>query len=114
MNTERTPLNDKELWRSLAAAREDAPAVVSELDFAAWLEGRLPEKTAARYDAPWPASTACPTNEPIECANITSGRRHSSRSCFDTAQASSISACHPRWSAKCPLIPGTWFWPWPR
>ena len=24
MNTERTPLNDKELWRSLAAAREDA------------------------------------------------------------------------------------------
>ena len=51
MNTERTPLNDKELWRSLAAAREDAPAAVSELDFAAWLEGRLSETAAARIEA---------------------------------------------------------------
>jgi hypothetical protein len=51
MNTERTPLNDKELWRSLAAAREDAPAAVSDLDFAAWLEGRLPETAATRIDA---------------------------------------------------------------
>ena len=51
MNTERTPLNDKELWRSLAAAREDAPAVVSELDFAAWLEGRLSETSAGRIEA---------------------------------------------------------------
>jgi hypothetical protein len=51
MNTERTPLNDKELWRSLAAAREDAPGAVSELDFAAWLEGRLSEKAAARIEA---------------------------------------------------------------
>src|SRR5713226_3926794 len=51
MNTERTPLNDKELWRSLAAARDDAPEVVSDLDFAAWLEGRLPETAAARIDA---------------------------------------------------------------
>ena len=51
MNTERTPLNDKELWRSLAAAREDAPAAVSELDFAAWLEGRLSETAAASIEA---------------------------------------------------------------
>ncbi len=50
MNTERTPLNDKELWRSLAAARDDAPEAVSDLDFAAWLEGRLSETAAARVD----------------------------------------------------------------
>ena len=51
MNTERTPLNDKELWRSLAAARDDTPQAVSDLDFAAWLEGRLSETAAARGDA---------------------------------------------------------------
>ena len=51
MNTERTPLNDKELWRSLAAAQHDAPQAVSDLDFAAWLEGRLSETAAARVDA---------------------------------------------------------------
>ena len=51
MNTERTPLNDKELWRSLAAVRDDAPRAVSELDFAAWLEGRLSETAAARIEA---------------------------------------------------------------
>jgi anti-sigma factor RsiW len=51
MNTERTPLNDKELWRSLAAARDDVPEAVSDLDFAAWLEGRLPETAAARVEA---------------------------------------------------------------
>ena len=51
MSTERTPLNDKELWRSLATDREDAPAAVSGLDFAAWLEGRLSETAAARIEA---------------------------------------------------------------
>ena len=51
MNTERTPLNDKELWRSLTAARGDAPEAVSDLDFAAWLEGRLSETAAARVEA---------------------------------------------------------------
>jgi len=51
MNTERTPLNDKELWRSLSAAWDDAPEAMSDLDFAAWLEGRLPETQAARIDA---------------------------------------------------------------
>ena len=51
MNTERTPLNDKELWRSLTAVRGDAPEAVSDLDFAAWLEGRLSETAAARVEA---------------------------------------------------------------
>ena len=51
MNTERTPLNDKELWRSLTAVRGDAPKAVSDLDFAAWLEGRLSETAAARVEA---------------------------------------------------------------
>ena len=48
MSTERTPRTDKELWRSLAADRSAASATVSDLDFAAWLEGRLPEAAAAR------------------------------------------------------------------
>ena len=40
MSTERTPLSDRELWQSLATDRSVAPAAVSEMDFAAWLEGR--------------------------------------------------------------------------
>jgi hypothetical protein len=52
MSTERTPLSDRELWQSLATDdRSVAPAAVSEMDFAAWLEGRLPEAAAARIDA---------------------------------------------------------------
>ena len=51
MSTERTPLSDRELWQSLATDRSVAPAAVSDMDFAAWLEGRLPEATAARIDA---------------------------------------------------------------
>ena len=51
MNTKRTPLNDKELWHSVAATPDDAAQVVSDLDFAAWLEGRLSETAAARVDA---------------------------------------------------------------
>jgi hypothetical protein len=53
MNTDRTPLNDKDLWRSLAASRDDAPQAraVSDLDFAAWLEGRLSETAAADIEA---------------------------------------------------------------
>ena len=51
MSTERTPQNDRELWRSLAAGREDASQIVSDLDFAAWLDGRLPEMAAARVEA---------------------------------------------------------------
>jgi anti-sigma factor RsiW len=51
MNTDRTPLSDKELWQSLAAGRDDAPQTVSDLDFAAWLDGRLSETAAARIEA---------------------------------------------------------------
>ncbi len=51
MTTERKPRTDKELWRSLAPDRDVAPVAVSDLDFAAWLEGRLPEAAAARVEA---------------------------------------------------------------
>src|SRR5882724_6516403 len=49
MSTERTPLSDKDLWRSLATDQV-APTAVSEMDFAAWLEGRLSEADTARID----------------------------------------------------------------
>lgn len=51
MSTERIPLEDKALWRSFAAERPVAPVAVSDVDFAAWLEGALPETEAARIDA---------------------------------------------------------------
>ncbi|MFZ5780946.1 MAG: hypothetical protein ACOY4R_12180 [Pseudomonadota bacterium] len=51
MGTEHTSRKDRELWRSLAAAPALPQAPVSELDFAAWLEGRLPEAAAARVEA---------------------------------------------------------------
>ena len=51
MSTERKSRTDKELWQGLATERDVAPAAVSDLDFAAWLEGRLPEAAAARIDA---------------------------------------------------------------
>ncbi len=51
MSPERIPLSDKDLWRSLAQDVGIAPAAVSDLDFAAWLEGRLTEAEAARIDA---------------------------------------------------------------
>ena len=50
MSTEPVPLSDKELWRSLATARDVAPAAVSEMEFAAWLEGRVSEDEAARIE----------------------------------------------------------------
>jgi hypothetical protein len=50
MNAERFPSSDKELWRSLALD-DVAPAPVSDLDFAAWLEGRLSEAEAAHVEA---------------------------------------------------------------
>jgi hypothetical protein len=61
MSTERTPKSDKELWQRFAQfdamggnggrnGRNRAPVAVSELDFAAWLEGRLPEARAARIE----------------------------------------------------------------
>ncbi len=42
MSTERTNPSDKELWRSFVTG----PVVsvpITDLEFAAWLEGRLPE-----------------------------------------------------------------------
>lgn len=51
MSTERVSRTDKELWRSIAPERGVAPEAVSDLDFAAWLEGRLPEVVAARIEA---------------------------------------------------------------
>lgn len=50
MNTERNPMSDKELWQSLATDGNVATAV-SDLDFAAWLEGRLTEDEAAPIEA---------------------------------------------------------------
>ena len=50
MSTERPLQSDKELWQSLATGREVA-GPVSDMDLAAWLEGRLPETAAARIDA---------------------------------------------------------------
>lgn len=50
MSTERTPLDDKALWRSLSPPR---PVVgrISDGEFAAWLEGGLGETEAARIEA---------------------------------------------------------------
>lgn len=50
MSTERPTQSDQELWRSLATDR-GALGPVSDLDFAAWLEGRLSETMAARIEA---------------------------------------------------------------
>ena len=62
MTTERIPLDDKALWRKLAISRPVAPVAVSDMDFAAWLEGRLPESTAARIEA---AVAADPSRNPV-------------------------------------------------
>lgn len=51
MRRENIPATDKELWRRVAPAGEGAPQPVSELDFAAWLDGRLPEAQAAAVEA---------------------------------------------------------------
>jgi hypothetical protein len=51
MNNDRSPKSDKELWRSLATPHNVAPVAPTELDFAAWLEGRLSPDAAARIDA---------------------------------------------------------------
>ena len=50
MSTERPTPSDRELWRSLVTDRP-ATGPVSDLDFAAWLEGRLSEADAARIEA---------------------------------------------------------------
>jgi hypothetical protein len=50
MSTNRNPKTDKELWQSLATGPV-ASTAVSDMDFAAWLEGRLSETEAARIEA---------------------------------------------------------------
>ena len=69
MSTERISLDDKALWRSLAIEQPVAPVAVSDMDFAAWLEGSLPETDAARIDA---AVTADPAlrQAALELADI--------------------------------------------
>lgn len=51
MRREGTPETDKELWRRLAPVGEGASPQVSELDLAAWLDGRLPAVEAAAVEA---------------------------------------------------------------
>ena len=51
MSTERPTQSDRELWQRLATDRAIASGPVSDLDFAAWLEGRLSETAAARIEA---------------------------------------------------------------
>ena len=58
MSTERTPLDDKALWQSLATTPLVAPGTPSDMEFAAWLEGQLPETEAARIDAAVAANPA--------------------------------------------------------
>lgn len=69
MSTERISSDDRALWRSLAIQQPVAPAAVSDMDFAAWLEGMLPEAEAARIDA---AVTADPAlrQAALELADI--------------------------------------------
>lgn len=50
MGTERESRTDKELWQSLAVERVIAPSPVSDLDFAAWLDGRLSEAAAVQIE----------------------------------------------------------------
>jgi anti-sigma factor RsiW len=51
MSTDRPTQSDKELWRSLATGPNIATGPVSDVDFAAWLEGRLSEADAVRIEA---------------------------------------------------------------
>lgn len=58
MSTDRNPLSDKELWRRFAAstvsdgvAPGTAATTLSDIEFAAWLEGRMSEAEASRIEA---------------------------------------------------------------
>jgi anti-sigma factor RsiW len=69
MSTERTLLDDKALWQRLATTPPVEAGAISDMDFAAWLEGQLPEAEAARIDA---AVTADPAlrQAALELADI--------------------------------------------
>jgi hypothetical protein len=58
MSTERILPDDKALWRSLATPPPAESEPVSDMDFAAWLDGQLPEAAAARIDAALAADPA--------------------------------------------------------
>jgi anti-sigma factor RsiW len=51
MSTQRPLMTDQDLWRSLAVEDQAPPGTVSDMDLAAWLEGRLPSAEAARVDS---------------------------------------------------------------
>ncbi len=54
MTTDRIPKTDKELWQSLSTgpvASDAVPGTVSDMEFAAWLEGRLSETQSAHIEA---------------------------------------------------------------
>jgi len=51
MSSDPTSRSDKELWQRLAMDRDVAPVSVADMEFAAWLEGRLSEGGAARIEA---------------------------------------------------------------
>ena len=51
MSTDRPTKSDKELWQSLATGPNVSTGPVSDVDFAAWLEGRLSEEDAVRIEA---------------------------------------------------------------
>ena len=51
MTRESVPEADRELWRRIAPAREGVRPPVSNLDFAAWLDGRLPPAQAAAVES---------------------------------------------------------------
>jgi hypothetical protein len=51
MSTDRISKTDRELWQSLTTGPDVASAAVSDMEFAAWLEGRLSEAEAAHIEA---------------------------------------------------------------
>lgn len=55
MSTDRNPLSDKEVWQRFAAPavapKSGLGPAVSDMDLAAWLEGRLSEAEAASIEA---------------------------------------------------------------
>lgn len=51
MSTQRPLMTDQDLWRSLAVENQATPGTVSDIDLAAWLEGRLAPADAARVDS---------------------------------------------------------------
>lgn len=51
MSTDRPTESDRELWQNLATGPNVSTGPVSDVDFAAWLEGRLSEEDAVRIEA---------------------------------------------------------------